>query len=123
MSSVIYLYIYIVIPYLLVLVNSSLYYLYFCSVTVILLHCGSFCHENKFLVCVNIPGNKADSDSDSYSDHVAECGTCSQRGFQYIANINRRECGVLVQRSSSFIMTQIFKPAELTGKRLLDQYG
>ncbi len=25
----------------------------------------SFCHENKFLVCVNIPGNKAHSDSDS----------------------------------------------------------
>ncbi len=41
------------------------YYLCFCSVAVILLHCGSFCHENKFLVCVNIPGNKAHSDSDS----------------------------------------------------------
>ncbi len=27
------------------------------------MHCGSFAHENKFLVCVNIPGNKADSDS------------------------------------------------------------
>ncbi len=25
----------------------------------------SFCHQNKFLVCVNIPGNKANSDSDS----------------------------------------------------------
>ncbi len=37
----------------------------FCSVTVLLLHCGSFCHENKFLVCVNIPSNKAHSDSDS----------------------------------------------------------
>ncbi len=35
----------------------------FCSVTIILLHCGSFCHENEFLVCVNIPGNKAPSDS------------------------------------------------------------
>ncbi len=34
-------------------------------VTVILLHCGSFCHENKFLICVNIPGNKAHSDSHS----------------------------------------------------------
>ncbi len=34
----------------------------FCSVTVVLLRCGSFCHENKFLVCVNIPGNKAHSD-------------------------------------------------------------
>ncbi len=40
------------------------YYLCFCSVTVILLHCGSFCHENKFLLCVNIPGNKAQSDFD-----------------------------------------------------------
>ncbi len=57
--------VYIVIPYLLVLFNSYLYYLCFYSVTVILLHCGSFCHENKFLVCVNIPGNKAHSDSDS----------------------------------------------------------
>ncbi len=44
--------------------NPSFYYLcFFGSVTVILLHCGSFCHKNKFLVCVNIPGNKADSDS------------------------------------------------------------
>ncbi len=25
----------------------------------------SFCHQNKFIVCANIPGNKADSDSDS----------------------------------------------------------
>ncbi len=41
---------------------SSFYYLCFCPVTDILLHCGSFCHENKFLVCVNMPGNKADSD-------------------------------------------------------------
>ncbi len=24
----------------------------------------SFCHQNKFFVCVNIPGNKANSDSD-----------------------------------------------------------
>ncbi len=53
---------YIVIPYLLVLFNSSFYYLCFYSLTVILLH---FCHENKFLVCVNIPGNKAHSDSDA----------------------------------------------------------
>ncbi len=30
-----------------------------------MLHCVSFCHENKFPVCVNIPANKADSDSDS----------------------------------------------------------
>ncbi len=49
---------YIVIPYLLVLFLLSMFF----SVTVILLHCGSFCHENKFLVCVNIPVNKADSD-------------------------------------------------------------
>ncbi len=40
------------------------FYLCFCSVSVILLHCGSFCHKNKFLVCVNIPGNKAYSDSE-----------------------------------------------------------
>ncbi len=26
-------------------------------ITVILLHCGSFCHKNKFLVCVNISRN------------------------------------------------------------------
>ncbi len=62
---------YIVIPYLLVLFNSSFYYLcFFCSVTVILLHYSSFCHENKFLVCVNIPDNKAHSDSDSDSDLI-----------------------------------------------------
>ncbi len=63
LSIVIYLYIQlsICIPYLRVLFNSSFYYLFFCSVT--LLHCGSFCHENKFLICVNIPGNKAHSDS------------------------------------------------------------
>ncbi len=42
----------------------------FCSVTVILLRCGSFYHENKFLVCVNIPGNKAHSDSDSDSSII-----------------------------------------------------
>ncbi len=35
-----------------------------CPVTVILLHCESFFHENKFLVCVSMPGNKAHSDSD-----------------------------------------------------------
>ncbi len=29
-----------------------------------MLHCGSFCHENKFLVCVNISCNKAHCDSD-----------------------------------------------------------
>ncbi len=30
-----------------------LLFVFFCSVTVILLHCGSFCHKNKFLVGVN----------------------------------------------------------------------
>ncbi len=47
---------YIVIPYLLT-------YFIICvlSVTVILLQCGSYCHKNKFLL--NIPGNKAHSDS------------------------------------------------------------
>ncbi len=48
---------YIVIPYLLVLF-LFFYYLCICPVTVILLHCGSPCHENKFLVCVNIHLNK-----------------------------------------------------------------
>ncbi len=71
LSIVIYLYtivnLYIVIPYLLVLF-LLFYYLCFCPVTVILLHCGSFYHENKFLVCVNIPGNIAHSDSDSDSE-------------------------------------------------------
>ncbi len=37
--------------------------MFFCCVAVILLHCGSFCHENEFLECVNIPANKAHSDS------------------------------------------------------------
>ncbi len=53
------------LAYLLVLFNSSFYYLCFCPVTVILLHSGSFHHENNFLICVNIPGNKVHSDSDS----------------------------------------------------------
>ncbi len=46
---------YIVIPYLLLLLSV------FCLVTVILLQCGSFCHKNKSPL--NIPGNKAHSDS------------------------------------------------------------
>ncbi len=33
--------------------------------SLILLHCRSFCHENIFLIYVNIPGNKAHFDSDS----------------------------------------------------------
>ncbi len=59
---------YIVIPYLVLFLIPLFYYLciVFSSATVILLHCGSFCHENKFLLCVNIPGNKAHSDSDKY---------------------------------------------------------
>ncbi len=55
---------YIVIPYLLVpFFNYSFYYLclLFCHSVAL----WSFCHENKFLVCVNIPSNKAYSDSDS----------------------------------------------------------
>ncbi len=36
--------------------------MFFLSVTVILLHCGSFCHENKLPVYVNISCNKAHSD-------------------------------------------------------------
>uniref|UniRef100_A0A672LUY3 Zgc:123297 n=1 Tax=Sinocyclocheilus grahami TaxID=75366 RepID=A0A672LUY3_SINGR len=31
----------------------------------VIISSSNFCHENKFLVCVNIPGNKAHSDSDS----------------------------------------------------------
>ncbi len=30
--------------------------------------------ENKFLVCVNIPGNKADSDSDVYDINIKNVG-------------------------------------------------
>ncbi len=50
------------------LFTCSFYFLFllsvfFCSVTVVLLHYGSFCHENKLIVCANIPGNKADSDT------------------------------------------------------------
>ncbi len=62
--------------------NSSFYYLFFFHVTVILLHCGSFCHKNKFLVCVNIPGNKAHSDS--------EIGGWGKRGWHYRRKIGER---------------------------------
>ncbi len=55
---------YIIIPCLLVLLFYYHYYLCFCPVTVILFHRRSFCHENNFLVCINIPDNKAHSDSD-----------------------------------------------------------
>ncbi len=61
---------YIFIPYLLVLFFNSSFFI--CVLSVILLHCGGFCHENKFLVCVNIPGNKAHSDSDSDSVYRVE---------------------------------------------------
>ncbi len=76
-------YLYIVIPYLLVIFNSSFYYLCFCSVAVILLHCSSFYHENKFLVCVNIPGNKAHSDSVSHdlSEIILICRFSAQETF------------------------------------------
>ncbi len=70
LSIVIYVYIQLSICILLFLIYLYFFIIFFiicvfCSVTVILLHCGSFCHENQFLVCVNIPGNKAHSDSDS----------------------------------------------------------
>ncbi len=68
-SIAIYLYIQLSICILLFLIYLFFFILIFiicvfCSVTVILLHWGIFCHENKFLVGVNIPGNKAHSDSD-----------------------------------------------------------
>ncbi len=47
---------YIFIPYL---------FVYLLCVFVLSLSFCSFCHENKFPVCVKIPGNKAHSDSDS----------------------------------------------------------
>ncbi len=55
---------YIVIPYLLVilvLISIIIFIIFF--VSVILLHCSSFCHKSKFLLCVTIPGNKADSEN------------------------------------------------------------
>ncbi len=68
LSVVIYLYMQLSICILLFLMYFFFFILLllsdFFSVTVILLHCGSFCQENQFLVCVNIPGNKAHSDSD-----------------------------------------------------------
>ncbi len=64
----------------------------FCSVTVILLHCGNFCHENKFLECVNIPGNKAHSDSDSFNcGFVYKQGTIWRRIFRKIKT-KRQHC-------------------------------
>ncbi len=62
LSIVIYLYIQLSICILLFPIYLFHFYYFiiyvFCSVTVILLHWGSFCHENKFLVCVNITGIK-----------------------------------------------------------------
>ncbi len=68
LSIVIYLYIQLSICILLFLIYLFfiillLLYVLFCSVTFILLHCSSFGHENKFPICVNIPENKAHSDS------------------------------------------------------------
>ncbi len=60
---------------------------FFCSVTVILLHCGSFCHENKFLACVNIPANKAHSDSDYTVNSVFKTGFCDSVCIFNIAEI------------------------------------
>ncbi len=73
-SIVIYLYIQLSICILLLLIYLFFLILLFivcvfCSFTVILLQCGSFCHVNKFLVCVNIPANKAHSYSDSDKSH------------------------------------------------------
>ncbi len=85
LSIVIYLYIqlYICVKLFLILFNSSFYYLCFCSVTDILLHCSSFYHKNKFLVCVNIPGNKAHSDSVSHdlSEIILICRFSAQETF------------------------------------------
>ncbi len=59
---------YIVIPYLPVLFHSYFYYL--CFFVLSLTFCCTSWHsvasvmKKKFLVCVNIPGNKAHSDSD-----------------------------------------------------------
>ncbi len=59
---------YLIYLYIVLLLSVS------CPVAVILLHCGA-CHYNKFLVCVNIPGHKAHSDSDSDSENVTLCCT------------------------------------------------
>ncbi len=71
LSIVIYLYIQLYICILLFLIYLLFFILLFIISFLLLLffHCHyvalwSFCHENKFLVCVNIPGNKADSDSE-----------------------------------------------------------
>ncbi len=69
LSIVIYLYIQLSICILLFRIYLFFFLSVPYSVTVILLHCVNFCHENKFHVCVNIPSNKAHSDSDS--DYVS----------------------------------------------------
>ncbi len=62
LSIVIYLYIQLSICILLFLIYLLFfilifYYLCFCSVTVILLHCVSFCHENKYIKTNQIKSN------------------------------------------------------------------
>ncbi len=49
----------------------SILYIIICIICVLSCHIHSvalwsFYHQNKFLVCVNIPGNKADSDIKTY---------------------------------------------------------
>ncbi len=53
-------------------------------VTVIMLHCSSFCHVNKFIVCVNIPGNKAHSDSDSENRKSKVAGDARTRSSSLV---------------------------------------
>ncbi len=65
---------YYIIVYIIYCVFAVLYIAYLYIVLLLSVSCcchsvalWSFCHYNKFLVCVNIPGNKAHSDSDSDS--------------------------------------------------------
>ncbi len=54
------------------------YYFYFLCLVLSLSFCfccGSFCHQNKFLVFVSIPGNKALSDSD-FDIYLLQLTTC-----------------------------------------------
>ncbi len=67
----------------------------FCSVVVILLHCGSFFHENKFLVCVNIPGNKAHSDSDS--DYCVDASGGQSTQIKYLSKSTDTYNKILLQ--------------------------
>ncbi len=65
--------------------NSYFIICVFCFVTVILLHCSSFCHENKFLLCINIPGIKAHSDSEKSSLKIIAILVISQH-FEGVVN-------------------------------------